>query len=122
MVLLLYWAHLVVQCMAPPPPEKPLTRICLYVNGKAAVSTPSTKIMLRIPRLTNKAAPAAGDSAEDGADNLELEVAMEVDDDHASDAEDGLARCVHKQAAGMLEEYEEDGQQLPADDNYQSEV
>ena len=121
MVLLLYRAHLVVQRMAPPPPEKPLARIRLYVNGKAAVSTPSTKITLRIPRLTNKAALAAGDSAEDGADNLELEVAMEADDDHASDAKDGLARCVRKQAAGMLEEYEEDGQQLPADDNYQSE-
>jgi hypothetical protein len=57
----------------------------------------------------------------DGADNLELEVMMEADDDNASDAEEGLARCACKQAAGTLEEYEEDGQRLPGDEDYQCE-
>jgi len=51
---------------------------------------------------------------------LELEVMMEADDDHATDGEDGLARCARKQAAGMLEVYEEDGQRLPGDGDYQS--
>jgi len=54
-------------------------------------------------------------------DNLELEVTVEADDKHASDGKDGLARCTCKQAAGMLEEYEEDAQWPPRDEGYQCE-
>jgi hypothetical protein len=59
---------------------------------------------------------ANGDGA---ADKLEIMVLMEDDDDHSSVGEDGLARCACKQAAGMLEEYKEDGQQLPGDEDYE---
>ena len=94
------------------------------------VFTLNTKITLRIPKRTDiSAVPVAGDSAhisamksndDDHMNKFELEVMMEVDDNHASNGEDGLARCAHKQAAGMLEVYEEDGQQLPGDGDYQS--
>jgi hypothetical protein len=119
-----------VQNTISPPPEKPLARIRLCVNGKAAVFTPNIKLTLRVPKVTNITVPVAGDSSQvsgmkegngDGADNLELEVMMEADDDNASDAEEGLACCARKQAAGMLEEYEEDGQRLPGDEDYQRE-
>jgi hypothetical protein len=118
-----------VQGLIPPPPEKPFAWIHLCVNGKSAVFTPNIKITLRAPNATNSAVPVTDDSAQvsatksnggGGADNLELEVMMEADDDHASDGEDGLARCARKQAAGMLEEHEEDGQRLPGDEDYQS--
>jgi len=64
-----------------------------------------------------------GDGSVDnpGMDDLELEVTVEVDDDHASDGKDGLARCACKQAAGTLEEYEEDAQWPPRDEGYQRE-
>ena len=115
--------------MAPPPPERPLARVRLYVNRKAAVFTPNLKHILRIPKLTRKAALAVGNSVQlpamkgsgDCTDSLELEVVVEADGDDASDGEDGLARCARKQAAGTLEEYEEDSQQLPGDEGYQSE-
>ena len=42
---------------------------------------------------------------------------MEGDDDSSSDGEDGLSRLARKQAAGTLEEYEEDGQRLPGDND-----
>ena len=42
---------------------------------------------------------------------------MEGDDDSASDGEDGLSCLARKQAAGTLEEYEEDSQQLPGDND-----
>jgi len=135
--LLHYYLRLipVVQTTISPPPEKPLARIRLCVNGKAAVFTPNLKITLRIPKVTNNSIPAAGnrtlasamndngDGGVDspGMDDLELEVTMEADDDNASDGEDGLARCARKQAAGTLEEYEEDAQRLPRDEGYQSE-
>jgi hypothetical protein len=118
----------VVQNTISPPPEKPLAWIHLCVNGKVAVFTPNIKLTLRVPKVTNITVPVAGDSSQvsgtkegngDGADNLELEVMMEADDDNASDAEEGLARCTRKQAAGTLEEYEEDGQRLPGDEDYQ---
>ena len=52
--------------------------------------------------------------------DLEIDVLMEEDDSQSSDGEDGLVCCTHKQAAGILEGYEEDGQQLPGDGNYGS--
>ena len=115
--------------MAPPPPERPLARVRLYVNGKAAVFTPNLKHILKIPKFTRKAALAVGNSVQlsamkgsgDCTDSLELEVVVEADGDDASDGEDGLARCACKQAAGTLEEYEEDSQRLPGDEGYQSE-
>ena len=55
-----------------------------------------------------------------GGGDLEIDVLMEGDDEGASGAEDGLARCVRKQAAATLEEYEEDGQRLPGDGSYGS--
>ena len=124
----------VVQITISPPPEKPLARIRLCVNGKAAVFTPNIKLTLRIPKVTNNSIPAAGNRAlvsatndngdgsvdNPGIDDLELEVTVEADDEHASDGEDGLARCARKQAAGMLEEYEEDTQWPPRDEGYQS--
>ena len=82
---------------------------------------------MRVPKVTNTTIPAAGNSAWASATNgnggdgdLEIDVLVEGDDDHASDGDDGLARCGRKQAAGMLEEYEEDGQQLPGDGGYGS--
>ena len=118
---------LVVQSSVSPPPEKPLARIRLCVNGKPAVITPNIKLTLRVPKVTNMTIPAAGNSAWASATNgnsgdgdLEIDVLVEGDDDHASDGEDGLARCGCKQAASMLEEYEEDGQQLPGDGGYGS--
>jgi len=121
---------LVVQSAISPPPEKLLAQIHLCVNGKMAVFTPSTKLTLRIPKCTNSSAVSAvGDSAQvsvrksnsdDGRDNVELEVMVEADNKHASNGEDGLACCACKQAAGVLEMYEEDGQQLPGDEHYQS--
>jgi len=119
-----YWPSLilVVQGTLPPPPEKPLTRIHLCINGKAAVFTPNIKLTLKVPKGNNRAAPAAIDSAWVSAtkgecqdENLEIDVLVEGDDDHASDGEDGIARCARKQAAGMLNVYEEDGQRLPGD-------
>ena len=120
-----------MQCMAPPPPERPLARVRLYVNGKAAIFTPNLKHTLKIPKLTRKAALAVGNSVQlsamngggDCTDSLELEVVVEADGDDASDSdgEDSLARCARKQAAGTLEEYEEDNQRLPGDEGYQSE-
>jgi len=124
-----------VQITISPPPEKPLARIHLCVNGKAAIFTLNIKLTLRIPKVTNNSIPAAGnrtlvlatkdngDGSVDnpGMDDLELEVTVEADDDHASDGKDALARCACKQAAGMLEEYEEDAQWPPRDEGYQSE-
>ena len=82
---------------------------------------------MRVPKVTNTTIPAAGNSAWASATNgnggngdLEIDVLVEGDDNHASNGEDGLACCGHKQAAGMLEEYEEDGQQLPGDGGYGS--
>ena len=130
---------MVVQGTVSPPPAKPLARIRLCVNGKPAVITPNIRITLRVPKVTNGAIPAAGNSAGTSATNgngggagtsatdgngsggdLNIDVLMEEDDEHASDGEDGLARCARKQAAGTLEEYEEDGQQLPGDGGYGS--
>ena len=53
--------------------------------------------------------------------DLEINVLMEEDEVHSSNAEDGLACCAHKQAAGTLKEYKDDGQQLPEDGSYGSE-
>ena len=55
--------------------------------------------------------------------NLEINVLVEADEGHSShsDSEDGLACCTCEQAAGMLEEYEEDCQQLPGDGGYGTE-
>ena len=71
--------------------------------------------------------PAAGNSTWASATNgngsdgdLEINILVEGDDNHASNGEDGLARCGCKQAASMVEEYEEDGQQLPGDGGYGS--
>jgi len=105
---------LVVQGTVSPPPERPLARIRLCVNGKQAVFTPNLRITLKIPIVDGRATPAAGNSA--GTD-----VVMEGGDDHSSDGEDGLARCARKQAAGMLNEYEDDAQRLPGDGRYGSE-
>ena len=117
---------LVVQITVSPPPEKPLTRIRLCVNGRPAVFTPN--ITLRIPRVTNGAIPVASNSAgasatkcNTGSGDLEVDVLMEGEDGNSSDSDNGLARCARKQAAGMLKVYEEDGQRLPEDGGYGSE-
>jgi hypothetical protein len=119
-----------VQDTNSPPPEKPLARIRLCVNGRAAVFTPNIKLTLKVPRVVNSAVPAAGDSVQasatkdygdDGADELEIAVLMDDDDDRSSVGEDGLARCARNQAAGTLAEYEEDGQRLPGDKDYEVE-
>ena len=121
---------MVVQGTVSPPPEKLLARIRLTVNGKPAVITPNLKLTLRVPIVNNRATPAAGNGAaisttkgDGGSGDLDLEfnVLMEEDGDHASDGEDGLARCARKQAAGTLKEYEEDSQRLPGDGGYGSE-
>lgn len=64
----------------------------------------------------------AGNSTSTSATNdngsggdLEINVLMEGDEVHSRDAEDGLARCAHEQAAGTLKEYKDNGQQLPED-------
>ena len=90
---------------------------------------PNIKLTLRVPRVTSNVVPAAGDSmqvsvtksnASEHTDKLEVEVLMEVDNNHSSDGEDGLAHRTHRQEeAGMLE-YEEDTQQLPGDKDYES--
>jgi hypothetical protein len=54
-------------------------------------------------------------------EHLEINVLVEADDENSSDGEDGLARCAHRQEAGMLEEYEEDSQRLPGDGVYGTE-
>ena len=59
------------------------------------------------------------DSGKD--ENLEIKILMEVDNNHSSDGEDDLAFHTHKQAAGTLEEYKEDSQQLPGDEGYGTE-
>src|SRR5258706_7355800 len=118
---------MVVQGTVSPPPEKPLARIHLTVNGKPAVITPNLKLTLRVPIVNNKATPAAGNGAamsttkgDGGSGDLDLEVnvIMEGDGDHASDGKDGLAHCACKQAASTLKEYEEDGQRLPGNGGY----
>ena len=69
----------------------------------------------------------AGNSTSTSATNdngsggdLEINVLMEGDEVHSRDAEDGLACCAHKQAAGTLKEYKDNGQQLPEDGGYGS--
>ena len=116
---------LVVQVTVSPPPEKPLTRIRLCVNGRPTVFTPN--ITLRIPRVPNRAIPVASDSAgasvtkcNTGSGDLEVDILMEGEDGNSSNSDNGLARCTCKQAASMLKVYEEDGQQLP-EDGYGSE-
>ena len=118
----------VVQGTVSPPPVKPLARIRLCVNGRPAVITPNISITLRVPNVANRPIPAAGNSARasatkgnGGGGDVEINVVMEEDEGHSSDAEDGLARCARKQAAGTLQEYEEDCQQLPGDGGYGSE-
>ena len=127
------WLIPVVQTRISPPLEKPLAWLHLCVNGKAAIFTLNIKLTLRILKVTKNAVPVAGNSAlvsgmrgdgdggadNPGMDNLEFEVTLGADDDHASDGKDGLAHCTHKQAAGTLEEYEDDAQWLPGDDGYQ---
>jgi len=113
------------------PPEKLLAQVHLCINRRSAIFMPNIKLTLRVPRVTNSAVPAAGDSVQvsamksnagsEGADKLDVEVLMEADDDRSSDGEEGLARCARRQAAGMLEEYKEDDQQLPGDEGYESE-
>jgi len=111
---------MVVQGTISPPPEKPLARIRLYVNGTAAVFTPNIKLTLKVPKAASSAVPAAGGSAwvsvvegnGEGEDH-EIGVLMEADNDDSSDGDNGLAR---KQAAGRLAEYEEDGQRLPGEE------
>ena len=91
---------------------------------------PNIKLILRVPRATSSVVPAAGNSMQvsvtksnpsEGADKLEVEVLMEADDNCSSDGEDGLAHCAHRQEAGMLEEYKDNNQQLPGDEDYESE-
>src|SRR5258706_2594425 len=84
--------------------------------------TPNITVKLRVPKVTNRAIPAVDNSAgvsvtkgNGGSGDLEIDVLMEGDDNHASNGEDGLARYARKQAAGTLKVYEEDGQQLPGD-------
>jgi len=128
--LVFYWSGLIpaVQSTVAPPPAMPLARVRLCINGKAAVFTPNITLTLRIPKVNNGAVPAAVDSTwvsetttNDLDKNLEIDVLVEGDDDHASDGEDGLARCARKQAAGTLTVYEEDGQWLPGDGVYGTE-
>jgi hypothetical protein len=82
-----------------------------------AVFTPNIKVTLRVPKITNRVVPATDNSLLVSGncrhEDLEIDVTMEADDNDASDEEDGLASCAHKQAAGTLEEYEEDDQRLP---------
>ena len=54
---------------------------------------------------------ATNNSSGDG--DLEINVLMEDNENSSSDGEGCLACCMCKQAAGTLEEYEEDSQQLP---------
>jgi len=122
-----YVLILVVQGTVSPPPKKPLTQIHLCVNGRPAVITPNITLTLRVPIVTNRATPVAANSAGmsvtkggGSSGELEVDVLMEGDDDHASDGEDSLACCACKQAASALEEYEEDGQHLPGDGSYGS--
>lgn len=116
----------IVQGSISPPPEKPLFRIRLCVNGRPAVITPSLKLTLRIPRIASSMIPAAGNGASatngngSGEDN-KFDVLIEEDYNDASDCEDGLGRCAQKQAAGTLKEYEDDGQRLPGDGGYRPE-
>ena len=97
-------------------------RIRLCINGRPAVYTPNLKVTLKRPNVANRVDPAPSESLSVSAtgsdhndENLEVEVAMEADSDSASDSETGLGRCAHKQAAGTLEEYEEDALRLPGD-------
>ena len=111
---------LAVQGSAAPPPNRPLARIRLCVNGRPAVITPNVMLTLTLPNSTKTVVPAADNntSVTNGHSNsgdLEIDVIIEDDKDDLSDGEDGLARCVRKQAAGTLEEYKEDGQRLPGD-------
>ena len=46
----------------------------------------------------------------EGTDKLEIEVLMDVDDNHSSVGENGLGCCAHGQGAGLLKEYKEDSQ------------
>ena len=111
---------MVVQGTISPPPKKPLARIHLYVNGMAAVFTPNIKLTLRVPKTASSAVPAVGGSTwvlvvegnGEGEDH-EIGVLMEADNNNSRDGDNGLA---HKQAAGRLAEYKEDGQWLPGDE------
>jgi hypothetical protein len=145
-VLVAYYLKLIliVQGTIAPPPEKPLARIRLCVNGRAAVFTPNIKLTLRVPQVTNRTVSAAGDAnravpaargatkavptAGDGGrvsvtkgsgedEHVEINVLVEADNDSSSDGEGGL----HRQAAGTLKEYEEDDQRLPGDGVYGTE-
>jgi len=127
--LVFYWFGLIPAVQSTiAPPAMPLARVHLCINGKAAVFTPNIMLTLRIPKVNNGAVPVAVDSTwmsetmtNDLDKNLEIDVLVEGDNDHASDGEDGLARCAHKQAAGTLNVYKEDGQWLPGDGVYGTE-
>jgi len=112
-----------------PPPEKPLARIRLCQWEDSCIHSEQQDHLEDTQRINISAFPVTDDStqvsvmkrtSDHGANNLELEVMVEADGDHASDGEDGLACCACKQAAGMLQVYEEDGQLLPGDGDHQS--
>src|SRR5260221_5985087 len=114
------------QLIANLPPEKPLYPVRLLINGHPPVYTPALKVKIpsrmqynadgRHQDLPESHHPfikgkGKGPTALDGGNN-----SPDPQDGDTSDAEDGLARCVQKQAVGELQEFEDENQPLPTVD------
>src|SRR5258708_5551906 len=115
-----------LQCAAKPPPEKPLHAVRLLVNGHPPIYTPALKVKIPLSMQYNANGRHQGVSE---SHHLFLEAkgngpmalgggndSPAPQEDDASDAEDGLACCVQKQAAGNLQEFEDENQPLPTVD------
>jgi len=109
------------------PPEKPLCPVRLFVNGCPPVYTPPLKVKINPSGRLGHVGTAKDQDPSDLAPSSAL-MAAQVDgfsgttsegdgSDNGSGAEDGLVQCICKQAAGKLQEYEDENQHLPSEDS-----
>ena len=103
------------------PPDRPLRPVRLLVNGYSPVYTPSLKVTIDpLGRLGHIGVQKDQDPSDLAQSNALMAVEVEkvsgsTSEDDGSGVEDGLARCVRKQAAGELQEYEDENQPLPSE-------
>ena len=107
------------------PPEKPLPRLRLLVQGRPPVCNPALRVKLTIPQHTgclDAALSPPEDSPNKEGSAVQMEGGAVNGDEHdLSDGEDGLGKMFYRQEEGNLVEYEDENQLLAFEQYWDSE-
>ena len=98
----------------------------LLLNGRPPVYTPALKVKLTVQQgagsVNGTLLPPEEVTRMEAATAIRMKTGViNIDEEDSSDAEDGLAKAVHRQEEGNLEEYEDDDQPLPFERHWDSE-